>query len=119
VPATADSNALSGTERLRGRDSTRPRSKRWQRDSTVIGTFRISVVAKMNLVPVILTNVACAPNRTEAHERAMQYLGAKWDSIDSHYNFSDGHLTSLKGYESYDKIQKTYGKMKDPPLGRR
>ena len=29
--------------------STRRRSKRWQRDSTVIGTLRISVVAKMNL----------------------------------------------------------------------
>ena len=26
----------------------RRRSKRWQRDSTVIGTLRISVVAKMN-----------------------------------------------------------------------
>ena len=29
--------------------SMRRRSKRWQRDNTVIGTFRISVVAKMNL----------------------------------------------------------------------
>ena len=29
--------------------STRRRSKRWQRDSTVTGTLRISVVAKMNL----------------------------------------------------------------------
>jgi hypothetical protein len=119
VPAAADSNALSGTERLRGRASTRPRSKRWQRDSTVIGTFRISVVAKMNLVPVILTNVACAPSCTEAHERAMQYLGVKWDSIDAHYSLSDGHLTSLKGYDSFGKMQKIYGMMKDLPLGKR
>ena len=29
-------------------ESMRLRSKRWQRDSTVIGTLRISVVAKMN-----------------------------------------------------------------------
>jgi hypothetical protein len=28
--------------------SIRRRSKRWQRDSTVTGTLRISVVAKMN-----------------------------------------------------------------------
>jgi hypothetical protein len=28
--------------------STRRRSKRWQRDRTVTGTLRISVVAKMN-----------------------------------------------------------------------
>ena len=43
----------------------------------------------------------------------MQYLGAKWDSIDTHYHFSDGHLASVKGYESYGKMAKTYAKMKD------
>jgi hypothetical protein len=90
--------------------ATRRRSKRWQRDITVIGTFCISVVAKINLAPVILTNVACAPSCTEAHERTMQYLGAKWDSIHIHYNISDGHLNSLKGYESYGKMQKIYAR---------
>jgi hypothetical protein len=88
--------------------ATRRRSKRWQRDSAVIGIFCISMVAKMNLAPLILTNVACAPSCTEVHERAMQYLGAKWDPIDAHCNLSDGHLTSLKGYESYGKMQKIY-----------
>ncbi len=43
----------------------------------------------------------------------MEYLGAKWDSIDSHYNFSDGHLATVKGYESYGKMAKTYSKLKD------
>ncbi len=28
----------------------------------------------------------------EARDWAMQYLGEKWDSIDNHYHFSDGHL---------------------------
>ncbi len=64
--------------------------------------------------PIILTNVACAPTREEAREWAMQYLGEKWDSIDSHYHFSDGHLSAVKGYESYGKLAKTYTKMKDP-----
>jgi len=64
--------------------------------------------------PVILTNVSCAPSRAEAHERAIQFLGAKWDSIDAHYNFSDGHLANVKGYESYGKMTKTYAKLKDP-----
>lgn len=43
----------------------------------------------------------------------MRYLGAKWDSIDAHYHFSDGHLANVKGYESYGKMAKTYSKMKD------
>jgi alkanesulfonate monooxygenase SsuD/methylene tetrahydromethanopterin reductase-like flavin-dependent oxidoreductase (luciferase family) len=63
--------------------------------------------------PIILTNVACAPTRQEARDWAMQYLGEKWDSIDNHYHFSDGHLAGVKGYESYGKLAKTYTKMKD------
>ena len=64
--------------------------------------------------PVILTNVSCFESRSEAHEHAMKYLGAKWDSIDNHYHFSDGHLAAVKGYESYQALAKTYGRMKDP-----
>ncbi len=64
--------------------------------------------------PIILTNVSCSESRDEAEARAMQYLGAKWDSIDAHYHFSDGHLATVKGYESYGKMAKTYSKMKDP-----
>ncbi len=64
--------------------------------------------------PIVLTNVACAETRAEALEWARQYLGEKWDSIDNHYHFSDGHLSDVKGYESYGKLAKTYTKMKDP-----
>jgi alkanesulfonate monooxygenase SsuD/methylene tetrahydromethanopterin reductase-like flavin-dependent oxidoreductase (luciferase family) len=64
--------------------------------------------------PIILTNVACAPTREEARDWALQYLSEKWDSIDNHYHFSDGHLAGVKGYESYGKLAKTYTKMKDP-----
>jgi alkanesulfonate monooxygenase SsuD/methylene tetrahydromethanopterin reductase-like flavin-dependent oxidoreductase (luciferase family) len=64
--------------------------------------------------PIVLTNVACATEREEARELASRYLGEKWDSIDNHYHFSDGHLSSVKGYESYGKLAKTYTKMKDP-----
>ena len=63
--------------------------------------------------PIILTNVSCAESRDEAHERAMRYLGRKWDSIDNHYHFSDGHLATVKGYEAYGKMTKTYAKMKE------
>jgi alkanesulfonate monooxygenase SsuD/methylene tetrahydromethanopterin reductase-like flavin-dependent oxidoreductase (luciferase family) len=63
--------------------------------------------------PIILTNVACAPTREQAREWALRYLSEKWDSIDNHYHFSDGHLGTVKGYESYGKLAKTYTKMKD------
>ena len=63
--------------------------------------------------PIVLTNVSCAESREEAQARAAHWLGAKWDSIDAHYHFSDGHLASVKGYEAYGKMAKTYSKMKD------
>lgn len=64
--------------------------------------------------PMVLTNVSVAESRAEAEDRAIEYLGRKWDSIDNHYHFSDGHLNNVKGYESYDKVGVTYAKMKDP-----
>jgi alkanesulfonate monooxygenase SsuD/methylene tetrahydromethanopterin reductase-like flavin-dependent oxidoreductase (luciferase family) len=63
--------------------------------------------------PIILTNVSVAESREEAQERAVVYLSRKWDSIDNHYHFSDGHLASVKGYEFYGGMAKTYSKMKD------
>jgi alkanesulfonate monooxygenase SsuD/methylene tetrahydromethanopterin reductase-like flavin-dependent oxidoreductase (luciferase family) len=63
--------------------------------------------------PIILTNISCADSRAEAQERAGQYLSRKWESIDTHYHFSDGHLASVKGYEFYGGMAKTYSKLKD------
>jgi alkanesulfonate monooxygenase SsuD/methylene tetrahydromethanopterin reductase-like flavin-dependent oxidoreductase (luciferase family) len=87
----------------------------WSKAAADIQSFRdIAIsVGHTPRPPVILTNVSVAESRDEAHDRAMQYLGAKWDSIDNHYNFSDGHLANVKGYESYGKMAKTYSKLKD------
>jgi alkanesulfonate monooxygenase SsuD/methylene tetrahydromethanopterin reductase-like flavin-dependent oxidoreductase (luciferase family) len=63
--------------------------------------------------PIILTNVSCAESRDEAQDRAMQWLGKKWQSIDDHYHFSDGHLATVKGYETYGKMAKTYARLQD------
>jgi alkanesulfonate monooxygenase SsuD/methylene tetrahydromethanopterin reductase-like flavin-dependent oxidoreductase (luciferase family) len=63
--------------------------------------------------PIILTNVCCAESRDEAEARAFKYLGQKWQSIDDHYHFSDGHLSTVKGYESYGKMAKTYAKINE------
>ena len=88
----------------------------WQKAAQDIESYReiARSVGHQTTPPVILTNVSCAASREEAQERATQYLGAKWDSIDAHYNFSDGHLANVKGYESYGKMAKTYSKLKDP-----
>lgn len=69
--------------------------------------------------PIISTNVSVADSRAEAHERAVQYLARKFDSIDRHYRFSDGHLGSVKGYEFYGGMAKTYSKMQDPSYRQR
>ncbi len=61
--------------------------------------------------PIILTNVSCAETRSQAQSRAVEWLGRKWESIDAHYRFSDGHLATVKGYESYGKMAKTYARL--------
>src|SRR6266436_361994 len=63
--------------------------------------------------PIILMNISVAETRAEAQERAQTYLSRKWDSIDNHYHFSDGHLAGVKGYEFYGNMAKTYSKLKD------
>src|SRR5688572_26424271 len=63
--------------------------------------------------PIILTNISVAESGAEARERAVRYLARKFDSIDKHYKFSDGHLAGVKGYEFYGGMAKTYSKMQD------
>jgi alkanesulfonate monooxygenase SsuD/methylene tetrahydromethanopterin reductase-like flavin-dependent oxidoreductase (luciferase family) len=88
----------------------------WSKAAQDVLKFReIQIDAGHTPVPAIVSsNIACAESRDEAVELAQQYLGAKWDSIENHYKFSDGGLAKVKGYESYGKMAKTYSKMKDP-----
>ncbi len=61
--------------------------------------------------PIGLFNVLVADEAREAEELAAVHMGAMFDSIDRHYRFSDGHLSSVKGYEFYAKLAKTYTKL--------
>ena len=64
--------------------------------------------------PIILDQHLGAPRAARRPTSApCTYLGRKWDSIDDHYHFSDGHLATVKGYEFYGEMAKTYSKMKD------
>jgi alkanesulfonate monooxygenase SsuD/methylene tetrahydromethanopterin reductase-like flavin-dependent oxidoreductase (luciferase family) len=87
----------------------------WVKASADIALYREIATAAGHTPrpPIILTNVCCADSRDEAQERAVKYLGQKWQSIDNHYHFSDGHLSTVRGYESYGKMAKTYAKIND------
>src|SRR2546423_10131388 len=89
----------------------------WAKASADIARYREIATAAGHTPrpPIILTNVCVADSRAEAQERAVKYLGQKWQSIDNHYHFSDGHLSTVKGYESYGKMAKTYAKINDSP----
>src|SRR6185436_7708588 len=75
----------------------------WAKCRQDIDTFHTMSAAAGHVpkAPIILTNVSCAESREEARERAFKFLGRKWQSIDDHYHFSDGHLANVKGYEAY------------------
>src|SRR5580693_8124959 len=87
----------------------------WPKASEDIARYRTiaTEAGHMPRPPIILTNVCCAESRGEAQERAVKYLGQKWQSIDDHYHFSDGHLSTVKGYESYGKMARTYAKINE------
>ena len=92
----------------------------WAKAAADIGTYREIATAAGHTPrpPIILTNVCCAESRDEAHERAFKYLGQKWQSIDDHYHFSDGHLATVKGYETYGKMARTYAKINEDAASR-
>jgi alkanesulfonate monooxygenase SsuD/methylene tetrahydromethanopterin reductase-like flavin-dependent oxidoreductase (luciferase family) len=93
----------------------------WPKAAEDIATYRriATEAGHAPRPPIILTNVCCAESREEAHERAVKYLGLKWQSIDDHYHFSDGHLSTVKGYESYGKMARTYAKINESAETRR
>ena len=92
----------------------------WSKAATDIARYREIALAAGHAPrpPIILTNVCCAESRDEAHERAFKYLGQKWQSIDDHYHFSDGHLATVKGYETYGNMARTYAKINEDAASR-
>jgi alkanesulfonate monooxygenase SsuD/methylene tetrahydromethanopterin reductase-like flavin-dependent oxidoreductase (luciferase family) len=61
--------------------------------------------------PIGLFSVLVSDDAQEAEDLAQVHMGAMFDSIESHYRFSQGHLKNVKGYEFYAKLAKTYAKL--------
>jgi len=93
----------------------------WAKAASEVHEFHAHALAagQEPRAPIIVSNIACAETHGEARDMAEEWLGRKWDSVENHYRFADGGLSQVKGYEAYDKIGKTYAKMKDPETRRK
>ena len=61
--------------------------------------------------PIALLNVLVADDAHEAEDLATVHLEAVYESIENHYRFSDGHLSSVKGYEFYAEMGREFSKL--------
>jgi len=64
----------------------------------------IRAAGKDPVPPIVASFVYVGENKKEAREGARKHMGNYWGSADAHYNFSDGHLKQVKGYEHYGVI---------------
>ena len=85
----------------------------WEDTAADYARYRDTAIAN-NITPrppIGLLNILVSEDAREAAELGNTHLEAMWDSIDTHYHFSDGHLRGVKGYEFYAKLEKTYSKL--------
>jgi alkanesulfonate monooxygenase SsuD/methylene tetrahydromethanopterin reductase-like flavin-dependent oxidoreductase (luciferase family) len=55
--------------------------------------------------PIVGAWLYCDENRDRAAEYGRKYVGAYWHSVVRHYELIGDHLTKMRGYESYKKMQ--------------
>ena len=85
----------------------------WEDTATDYQRYRETALAN-NITPrppIGLFNVLVSDDAKEAEDLAQHYMGTLFDSIENHYGFSSGKLKSVKGYEFYGKMAKTYAKL--------
>lgn len=49
--------------------------------------------------------VFCDENPDRAYEKALEYIGGYWHSVQRHYQFAGDHMKDMKGYEYYAKFR--------------
>ncbi len=55
--------------------------------------------------PIVGAWVYCDDNAQRAADYGYRYIGAYWQSVVSHYELIGDHLTRMRGYESYGRMQ--------------
>ncbi|WP_394838004.1 LLM class flavin-dependent oxidoreductase [Pendulispora rubella] len=55
--------------------------------------------------PLVVGWVVCDDDVERAKTHAREYIGGYWRSLVQHYELVGDHLSKIKGYESYDKLQ--------------
>ena len=61
--------------------------------------------------PIAFLNVVLSEDSGQVRDLVDTYMTRHFESVDRHYNFSDGHLKNVKGYEFYGRMAKTYSKL--------
>ena len=54
--------------------------------------------------PVVVGWTFCDEDEGRAYDVAHRYMGGYWESLMDHYEFKEGHLSGVKGYEYYGKF---------------
>ena len=54
--------------------------------------------------PVVVGWTFCDEDEERAYDMARQYMAGYWQSVMDHYEFKEGHLRDIKGYEYYGKF---------------
>jgi alkanesulfonate monooxygenase SsuD/methylene tetrahydromethanopterin reductase-like flavin-dependent oxidoreductase (luciferase family) len=55
--------------------------------------------------PIVAGWTFCDPSAERAREMAVRYIGGYWRTVLKHYELHGDHLASMKGYESYARLQ--------------
>lgn len=63
--------------------------------------------------PIVVAAISVDKSRQQARERALEYLGREWATIDNHYRFSEGRLATNPGYEAYTSTQQHFSQLGD------
>src|SRR5271154_1950736 len=61
--------------------------------------------------PICTLNVMVGDDHAEVWDRAHQYFGQTFKSMNNHYGFTQGKLQGLKDFEFHARFEKTFGKL--------
>lgn len=82
--------------------------KPWDQVATDLNNYR-TVYNDVNGTdappPICAGWTLCHENEDRARELAYQYIGGYWKTVLDHYELVGDHLTTMKGYEGYGKMQ--------------